>query len=227
MPRISDVAVCRSSASARCVRASASSRACRSSCVCRSASAVRLRTAAVGAVLRLGFVALRRRALPALSSVLARRFIGPPRAQNETKSYAKPPAYAMATGGQTALRTSKARQIREAGHIRRSIATRSRGARCPPDQSHRVLVSRVPRRPQPCEEQGASYKNRLHTSAPTPVHLASIAQHLARRQQVHHSDIPAGVIGWQVSQPAFPRVQCVAEQCPSPPGVRPSELPIT
>ena len=67
-PNTSAVAVCCSSASSR-------SRLARFSCSCSSAADELLRRATVGALRRLGFVALRRRALTALPPVVARRFI--------------------------------------------------------------------------------------------------------------------------------------------------------
>src|SRR5262245_13044208 len=64
----SEVAVCCSSASASCLRASASSRACSSGCFCKSAEDG-------GRWLVSRLLVLRRRALPPLPPAVARRFM--------------------------------------------------------------------------------------------------------------------------------------------------------
>src|SRR5262245_48800293 len=72
MPRIALVAVCCSSASAKCFCASASSRVRWSSCI-RRLAAVEPRRAAIGALLRLAFVVLRCCVFARLRPVVARR----------------------------------------------------------------------------------------------------------------------------------------------------------
>ena len=76
-PSISEAAVCCSSASTSCFRASASSRVRALTCSCRSARVELVGRAAVGALLRLGFVVLPCCVFAGLRLILRRRLTEP------------------------------------------------------------------------------------------------------------------------------------------------------